>query len=197
MVPISRAHPPLLCSPRLAFHLQHWRPCGGGGWSLWAWLDNYTFEWAKSEPGTKSVQAWVQQVVNNSLHMRHAPAEWNLREIFRCPHRFWRELLWKYSDTQPPGKRSTWKLSGPVLRDTARLSQRSARSGVFVSQHGQLGAIPLPLFWAFPPWRACEVEVDIGAMPHENKAQWVRYPPLRYYLKKVLRDMGQYLALGG
>ena len=31
--------------------------------------------------------------------------------------------------------------------------------GFLVSQHGQLGAIPPPLFWAFPPWRACEVEV--------------------------------------
>ena len=34
---------------------------------------------------------------------------------------------------------------------------------LLVSQHGQFGAMPLPLFWAFPPWRACEVEV--------------RYPP--------------------
>ena len=36
-------------------------------------------------------------------------------------------------------------LSGPVLRDTARLSQRYppiARYGVLVSQHGHLGAIP-------------------------------------------------------
>ena len=50
-----------------------------------------------------------------------------------------------------------------------------------VSQHGQWGAIPLPLFWAFPPWRACEVEVrypprkgylsDTCAIPYENKAK--------------------------
>ena len=40
-------------------------------------------------------------------------------------------------------------LSGPVLRDSARLSQRCppiARYGVLVSQHGQLGAIPPPPF---------------------------------------------------
>ena len=31
---------------------------------------------------------------------------------------------------------------------------------------------------------------DTCAIPHENKAKWVRYPCLRYYLEKVLRDMG-------
>ena len=52
--------------------------------------------------------------------------------------------------------------------------------GFLVSQHGQLGAIPPPPFWAFPPWRTCEVEVryppqkgylsDTCAIPYENKA---------------------------
>ena len=39
---------------------------------------------------------------------RCAPAEWNLREIFRFSHRFWREILVKFSVAHPnPGKRST------------------------------------------------------------------------------------------
>ena len=38
---------------------------------------------------------------------RCAPAEWNLREIFRFSHRFWREILVKFSVAHPnPGKRS-------------------------------------------------------------------------------------------
>ena len=69
-------------------------------------------------------------------------------------------------------------LSGPVLRDTARLSQRYppiARYGVLVSQHGQLGAIPPPPFSEhFPPGRACEVEV--------------RYPPSKGVSQRYLRD---------
>ena len=57
-------------------------------------------------------------------------------------------------------------------------------------------------FPGLPPWRACEVEVQKGYLsdtcliPYENKAKRVRYPPLRYYLEIVLRDMGGYLALG-
>ena len=36
-----------------------------------------------------------------------APAEWNLREIFRFSHRFWHEILVKFSAAHPnPGKRS-------------------------------------------------------------------------------------------
>ena len=31
---------------------------------------------------------------------------------------------------------------------------------------------------------------DTCTIPYENMAKWVRYPPLRYYLEKVLRDMG-------
>ena len=60
---------------------------------------------------------------------------------------------------------------------------------------------PLPLFWAFPPLRTCEVEVRYPP-PSKGVSQrylrdtlckqgkWVRYPPLRYYLERVLRDMG-------
>ena len=62
---------------------------------------------------------------------------------------------------------------------------------------------PLPLFSAFPPWRACEVEVrypppptkrSISAIlaryPLKTRQDAVRCPPLRYYLERVLRDMG-------
>ena len=63
-------------------------------------------------------------------------------------------------------------LSGPILRDTARLSQRYppiARYGVFDISTWPIGCdTPSPLFWAFPHWRACEVEV--------------RYPPQKGYL---------------
>ena len=74
--------------------------------------------------------------------------------------------------------------SGPVLRDTARLSQRYphiARYGVLVSQHSQLGAIPPPPFSQRLPlgehakWR-CDTPPQKGylsdtcAIPHENKA---------------------------
>ena len=37
---------------------------------------------------------------------------------------------------------------------------------------------------------------DTCAIPYENKTEPMRYPPLRYYLERVLRDMGGYLALG-
>ena len=61
---------------------------------------------------------------------------------------------------------------------------------------------PSPFFWAFPPWRAWEVEVRYPLSPSKGVSQrylrdtiwkqgkWVRYPPLRYYLERVLRDMG-------
>ena len=39
-----------------------------------------------------------------------------------------------------------------------------------------------------PPRKGCLS--DTCAIPYENKAKRVRYPPLRYYLERVLRDMG-------
>ena len=55
-------------------------------------------------------------------------------------------------------------LSGPVSCDTPRLSQRYPRLwGFWCLNMANWVRSPLPLFWAFPPWRACEVEV--------------RYPP--------------------
>ena len=78
----------------------------------------------------------------------------------------------------------TQALSGPVLRDTARLSQRYppiARYGFLVSQHGQLGAIPLPLFLSVSPLESMRSGgaipppqkgylSDTCAIPYENKA---------------------------
>ena len=92
-----------------------------------------------------------------------------------------------------------------------RLSQRYppiARYGVFGASMWPIGFdfthIPPPPLLSVSPQIACEVEVrypppppqqkgylsDTCAIPHENKAKWVRCPPLRYYLQKVLRDMG-------
>ena len=74
--------------------------------------------------------------------------------------------------------------------------------GFLVSQHGQLGAIPPPPFserfplgehsrsgGAIPPPQKGYLS-DTCATPYENKANRVRYSPLRYYLERVLRDMG-------
>ena len=80
--------------------------------------------------------------------------------------------------------------------------------GVFGASTWPIGCdTPPPLSERFPLWRACEVEVrypppqkgylsDTGAIPYENKAKACDTPPLRYYLERVLRDMGGYLALG-
>ena len=76
-------------------------------------------------------------------------------------------------------------LSGPVLRDTARLSQRYppiARYGVFDVSTWPIGChTPSPFSECFAPLRACKVEVrypppskgylsDTCAIPYENKA---------------------------
>ena len=91
-------------------------------------------------------------------------------------------------------------LSGPVLRDTARLSQRYppyfALWGFWCLNMANWVRYPLPFFWAFPSWRACEVEVRYppqkGYLSDTlwKQGKWVRYPPPRYYLQRVLRDMG-------
>ena len=76
------------------------------------------------------------------------------------------------------------KLSGPVLRDTARLSQRYPllrAMGFLVSQHGQLGAIPPPPFLSISPLESMRSGgaipppqkgylSDTSAIPYENKA---------------------------
>ena len=66
-------------------------------------------------------------------------------------------------------------LSGPILRDTARLSQRYppiARYGVFDVSTWPIGCDTPSPFLSIPPWRACEVEV--------------RYPPLKRGISAIL-----------
>ena len=70
-----------------------------------------------------------------------------------------------------------YPLSGPILRDTARLSQRYppiARCGVFGVSTWPIGCdTPSPFSERFPlNWRACEVEV--------------RYPPLKRGISAIL-----------
>ena len=100
-----------------------------------------------------------------------------------------------------------WTLSGPVLRDAARLSQRYppiARYGFFlVSQHGQLGAIPPPPFLSVSPlernakWRCDTPPPTRGVSQryprdtYENKAKRVRYPPPAILPRKVIAQYGQ------
>ena len=95
---------------------------------------------------------------------------------------------------------STRSLSGPVLRDTARLSQRYphiARYGVFGVSTSPIGCDTPPLSDRFPlgehaKWR-CDTPPppqqkghlsDICAIPHENKENGCGTPLLRYYLEK-------------
>ena len=95
-------------------------------------------------------------------------------------------------------------LSGPVLRDTARLSQRYppiARYGVFGVSTWPIGCdTPSPFSEHFPfgeyaKWR-CDTPPSKGypsdtcAIPFENKANGCDTPRLQYYLERVLRDMG-------
>ena len=102
-----------------------------------------------------------------------------------------------------------WAPSGPVLRDTARLSQRYppiARYGVFGVSIWPIGCDTLsPFSKRFPlgehaKWR-CE-KPPPPPPPTKRVSQrylrdttwkqgkWVRHPSLRYYPEKVLRDKG-------
>ena len=62
------------------------------------------------------------------------------------------------------------------------------------------GCDTLSPFLSVSPWRAFAKwrvsQKNTCAIPYENKAKCLRYPPLRYYLERVLRNMGGYLALG-
>ena len=74
--------------------------------------------------------------------------------------------------------------------------------GFVVSQHGQLGAIPPPPFLSASPLESMRSGGAIPPPPHKKgisviparyhmkQGKLVRYPALRYYLEKVLRDMG-------
>ena len=67
-----------------------------------------------------------------------------------------------------------------IPRDSLSDTPLFRAMGFLVSQHGQLGAIPLPPFLSVSPWSTCEVEVrypppkgylsDTSAIPYENKA---------------------------
>ena len=99
----------------------------------------------------------------------------------------------------------------PVSRDTARLSQRYppiARYGVFGVSTWPIGCdTPSPFSERFPlgehaKWR-CDtppplkrgISAILARYPMKTRKTRVRYPPLRYYLERVLRDIGGYLAL--
>ena len=87
----------------------------------------------------------------------------------------------------------SWELSGPVLRDTARLSQRHlhiARCGVLGVSTWPIGCnTPSPFSERFP---LAAILVQCPTKQVKMRA----IPPLRYYLESVLRDMEWYLALG-
>ena len=72
-----------------------------------------------------------------------------------------------------------WDLSGPVSRDTARLSQRYppiARYGVFDVSTWPIGCdTPSPFSERFP-WRACKVEVRYPPHKRGISAILARYP---------------------
>ena len=101
--------------------------------------------------------------------------------------------------------------SGPVLRDTARLSQRYppiARYGVFGVPTWPIGCDTPSAFsehfplWEHAKWR-CDTPPSKGVSQRYlrdtlwKQGRWVRYPPLRYYLERVLRDMGGGLSRTG
>ena len=101
-------------------------------------------------------------------------------------------------------------LVAPYCAITTRLSQRYppiARYGVFCVSTWPIGCdTPPPFSERFPigehaKWR-CDTPPSKGVSQRYlrdtlwKQGKWVRYPPLRYYLEKVLRDMGGYLALG-
>ena len=106
------------------------------------------------------------------------------------------------------GDCAIWGWSGMLLVAPYRAIPRDYLSdtpllramGFLVSQHGQLGAIPSSHFLSVSPLESMR---SGGAIPTPQegylsdtcaiayeKGKRVRYPPLRYYLERVLRDMG-------
>ena len=98
------------------------------------------------------------------------------------------------------------ELSGPVLRDTARLSQRYpsiVRYGVFGVSTWPIGCdTPSPFSERLPLGEHAKWRCDTPPPPSKGVSQrylrdtlwkqgkWVRYPPLQYYLETVLHCMG-------
>ena len=107
-----------------------------------------------------------------------------------------------------------WHLSGPVSRDTARLSQRYppiARYGVFGVSTWPIGCdTPSPFLSVSPLESICEVEVryppppqekgylsDTCAIPYENKANGCDTPLCDTISKRYCAIWGGCLALVG
>ena len=81
-----------------------------------------------SQLGGMKLSVWeVSKIARNCdiFSQRRAPAEWNFREIFRFSHRFWREILVKFSVAHPnPGKRSTENFTKISRQISRQLWQR-------------------------------------------------------------------------
>ena len=163
------------------------------------WRESGNF-WGRS--GKLPGNLWIALTIHSERSSREVAREFlgKFRETLRSAGNF--QKLW--------GSPTSLPLSGPVLRDTARLSQRYppiARYGVLGVSTWPLGCDTTSAFSEHFPlgkhakW-GCDTPPQKGylsdtcAMPYENMAKRVRYPPLRYYLERVLRDMGGYLALG-
>ena len=113
---------------------------------------------------------------------------------------FWR-IFPRYQSCRSGG---AGELNGPVLRDTARLSQRYppiARYGVFGVSTWPIGCdTPSPFSERFPLGEHAKWRCDTPPLKRGISAILARYPmktrqmgaipPLRYYLERVLRDMG-------
>ena len=126
------------------------------------------------------------------------------------PHMRWYMLcLWFFPCSVATSALSP-TLSGPVLRDTARLSQRYppiARCGVFGVSTWPIGCdtpssfserFPLESMrsgGAIPPHQR-GISAILAWYPMKTRQNVCDTPPLRYDLERVLRDMGGYLALG-
>ena len=125
------------------------------------------------------------QLVENALFQLtfEHPSPQSSVDPIRCPN--CADISWEHGwscpktgkDQKGLHKRRLHDLSGPVLRDTARLSQRYppiARYGVFGVSTWPIGCDTPPFSERFRPWRACEVEV--------------RYPPSKGVSQRYWRD---------
>ena len=115
---------------------------------------------------------------------------WCFYEVECCT--FVTSQPWRASARKQGEKLCTYNLSGPVLRNTARLSQRYppiARYGVFGVSTWPIGCdTPSPFSERFPlgehgKWR-CDTPpppqkgylIDTCTIPYENKAKWCDTP---------------------
>ena len=160
----------------------------------------------RPEKGPKwGLGASTQAFLNPPKTRRKSTPPWR-HLCAACVSAFDLDIVWRYSKLvgQSAIHCDTWRmyLVAPycaIPRDYLSDTPLLRAIGFVVSQHGRLGAIPLPLFWAFPPWRACEVRVRYPPPRVSQrylrdtlwkKATRVRYRPLRYDLERVLHDMG-------